>query len=268
MPEAPGAASPRSPWSAWADTTYTGFSRDGPAATDGHASVATGGLDYRFSQPLIVGVMVGYENQNFNTTFNGGYLRGSGPTAGPYASWQPLPSVILNVAVGRAILDYSMSDGTGAGSYSARRDYVSASLVGNWRRGPWRFTPRANIYYARENHDGYVDSTGAAVPGATVKLGRASVGPEIGYTIVAPGGTWAIEPFAFGALDCDTVSQPGIVGADGIVVTDSKCGGRAGGGVKAVTAGNFSGLLGASYNSIGRSDQSSWSLRASAQLRF
>ncbi len=269
IPDAPAAANPRSPWSAWTDTTYTGFDRDGPAATDGHTSVVTGGLDYRFSsQPLIVGVMAGYENQKFDTTFNGGYLRGSGPSVGPYASWQLLPPVVLNVAVGRAFLDYSMSDGTGVGNYNARRDYVSASLVGNWRDGPWRFTPRANIYYARENHDAYVNSAGAAVPGATVKLGRASVGPEIGYTVIAPGGAWAVEPFAFGALDCDTVNQPGIVAADGIVVTDSKCGGRAGGGLKAITAGNFTGQVGAPYNSIGRSDQSSWSLRAGAQLRF
>lgn len=265
---APAAASPRSPWSTWADTTYTGFNRDGPAATDGHASVVTGGIDYRFSQPVIAGIMVGYENQNFDTIFNGGYLRGSGPTVGPYASWQLLPAVALNVAVGRAFLDYSMSDGTGAGSYNARRDYVSASLVGNWRQGAWRVTPRANIYYARENHDAYIDSTGAAVPDATIRFGRASVGPEIGYTIVASDGTWAVEPFAFGALDCDTISQPGIVGAGGIIVTDSTCGGRAGGGIKAVTTDNFVGQFGASYNSIGRSDQSSWSLRASAQLRF
>jgi len=263
----PSVTSPLSPWSAWTETTYSGFTRSGPASTSGHAGVVTGGLDYRVSQPLIVGVMLGYEDQKFDTTFNGGYLRGSGPTVAPYASWQVFAPVTLNVSAGRGFLDYSMSDGSGVGNYDARRDFVSASLVGNWQSGPWRFTPRANYYYARENHDAYTDSNGAAVGASTIKVGQASAGPEVGYSIIAPGGAWVAEPFAFGALDCNTINQPGIIGINGIVVTDSKCGGRAGGGVKG-TAGTLSGLVGASYNSIGRSDQSAWSLQAVIQMRF
>lgn len=255
-------------WSAWAEATTTRFERSGAAATDGDARAVTAGLNYRAAERLIVGMMFGYESQRFDTTFNGGFLRGSGPSLGPFASVLVTPNIIFNVTAGAASLGYSASDGTASGGYDARRYSASASVVGNWRFGAWRFAPRASLSYARELRDGYIDSAGLAVPSSTIVASRFSAGPEVGYTFVARDQSFAMEPFAFAALDCDHSNQPGVIGAGGIVISDSACGGRAGGGFKTIHANGATGMVGASYNSIGRADQSSWSLQGRFDLRF
>jgi len=97
-------------------------------------------------------------------------------------------------------------------------------------------------------------------------VGRVSVGPEIGYSLVRFGGR--VEPFAFVALDCDFGSRPGIVAINGVVIADRSCGGRAGGGVKRAYGSSLSGSVSAAYNSIGRPDQNSWTLQGRVQVNF
>ena len=255
-------------WSTWAEGIYTRFDRSGPAATSGHSEIVTGGLDYRVAGPFIAGFAFGYETQRFNTKFNGGFFRGSGPTIGPYASWLMSPNVMVNVTAGLAALDHSVSDGSALGHYHATRYFASGSIIGTWRQGLWRFSPRVNAYYASDQRAGYVDTMGLAIPSGRVTAGRLSAGPEIGYSLLGPHGLSIVEPFMFAALECDFTNRGAIVATNGAVINDSACGGRAGGGIKGLYASSVSSLLRTSYNSIGRSDQNSWTLQGQLQWNF
>jgi outer membrane autotransporter protein len=262
---------PRAPWSAWADGVFTSFDRGGAAATDGHILNFMGGVDYRLTERFIAGGALGYEDQRFNTSFNSGHLGGRGPTLAAYAGYllSPQLSVMATVTAGVAFLNYDVRDSGASGSYDAQRLFVSASLSRNWYSGRWRVTPRADLFYASERRDGFNFSDGSSQAGATVNIGRLSAGPEVGYLILTSQRRSTVEPTAFFALDCDLTRQNSIVGANGIVVTDNACGGRAGAGLNVVRPLlGLSSSLGFSYNSLFRSDQDSWTFTGRIAKEF
>jgi hypothetical protein len=255
-------------WSVWFNGIYTSFERSGAASTDGQTWTVMGGADYKLNARMLIGAALGYEDQRFNTAFDAGYFRGRGPTLGAYVATLLSPNLIANVFAGAAFLDYSASNGTATGAYDARRWFISASLLGTWRSGPWRFSPRANVFYASERRDGFTDSIGTVLPGSTVNVGRVSIGPEVGYRHLM-FGRMMVEHFAFIALDCDLTSRKGITAANGIVVTDNTCGGRLGTGVNVLRGPNgMTGRFGISYNSLGRPDQSSWTIEGRTTMPF
>jgi hypothetical protein len=260
-------STPGPAWTVWMSGVYTGFARGGATATDGHIGNIMGGADYRLSDKLLIGGALGYEDQRFDTTFNGGYLRGKGATLGPYLAYSLSPNLIANVFAGLAFLDYGVASATTTGSYDATRLFVSASLIGTWQYDRWRFSPRASLFHASERRDSFTDSASAVFPGATVNIGRFSIGPEIGYRFAPAQGNGLLEPFGFAALDCDLGNRNSLVAANGIVVTDGACGGRIGSGLKVIQPG-FSVSIGASYNSLFRPDQDSWTLQGRVGRQF
>jgi hypothetical protein len=257
---------PRSRFSTWIAGSLGGFSRDDAASANGNLSYLAGGVDYRLFQRLLVGVLGTYERFNFGSGFNAGSFRGSGVTVGPYVGFTVAPHVTAHVAVGATFMGYDQSDNVSAGSFHATRAFINAGIEGTWRQGPWRITPRGTVFYAQEKQEGYTDSLRNLIPGQTVQLGRASIGPEVGYTVRFANGRW-IEPFLFAAADIDFANQRNLTVANGIVFTQEPWGGRAGGGFNLGIADNATGKIGASYEGLGR-NANVWRADARVSIRF
>ena len=261
--------SPYSPfasrWGLWAQARSGSYDRSGPTATDGTTNFVNGGVHYRLLPWLTAGVAIGHESQRFATRFNGGYFNGNGTTIAPYVSLRLSPNVKFNLSAGYTDQSFNTSDGVLTGTFGGSRSFGSASLVGTWYAGAWRLSPRATVFYATTRTDAFTDSGFGNVPASTNSFGRFSIGPEVGYGIDLANGS--IEPYVFALLEHD-FGDRGQFTANGFLYEPDTTGARVGGGVKLALIRNWTGAVGASYNSLGRSNESAWTLEGRLSLGF
>ena len=257
-----------SPWSIWAEAGYTPFAQYGQAATKGGLGLSMAAVEYQSPNSVLVGVAVAYENQRFNTSYNGGFFRASGAIVGPYAAVQLTPNILAHVWAGTGFLNYSASDGIGAGSFKAQRYFVLGTIAGMWQFDHWRFSPRAGVLYLSERQDGFTDTTGLLIPGATVTTAKILVGPEIGYLVALPASPVILEPYGYLALECNLVGRNSYSLANGAVVADQACNGRVGPGLKIYGEAGLSGGVSATYNSLGVANQNAWTIQGRVTKEF
>jgi hypothetical protein len=66
---------------------------------------------------------------------------------------------------------YSLTDalaGTRTGSFDTTRWLATASLTGNYFRGPWRWSPQGSLAYGSEKYDSFTNSLGQQVNGSDI----------------------------------------------------------------------------------------------------
>jgi outer membrane autotransporter protein len=118
--------------------------------------------------------------------------------AGPYVGIKLAPNLLFDarVAWGTSQNDIMLTDalaGTRTGSFDTTRWLATASLTGNYFRGPWRWSPQGSLAYGNEKYDSFTNSLGQQVSGSDVSIGRLTVGSEVGYGIMLKDGTF-VEP--------------------------------------------------------------------------
>jgi len=118
--------------------------------------------------------------------------------AGSYIGMKLSPHLLFDarVAWGTSQNDISLTDamaGTRTGSVDTTRWLATATLTGNYQRGPWRLSPQAGLAYGNEKYDDYTKSLGQVVSGSDISIGRFTVGGEIGYGVVLKDET-LVEP--------------------------------------------------------------------------
>jgi hypothetical protein len=267
-PILPGGLSPpsvASPWNGWVSGGLSGVDRSGAVASNGLGGRADVGVDYRISPTTLVGAFLGYEGEHLDAHFTGGKVDENAFVLGAYAGFRLPNNWVLALAGGGAVSRIDSSTPTDSGSTNGLRGFVSASLSDTWRFGRWRLTPSGQISYAAERQDAYVTDGGVAVPGQTIELGRASLGPSFGYTLPMVDPRWQVELFGDVALDYDFGST--IATAANVLYSPNGFGGELGSGVR-VAHNNISGQVSASYDSLGRSNQSAWSLNFGVSAHY
>jgi len=185
-------------WSGWVSyaRTHTENTRF-VSQYDSNLDSALAGFDTTPKENLIVGLAVGYENNDIDTTFSGGEQQIDGFTIAPYAGYLFHPNASLDLSAGYSSLDIDQFRRFGAsiidGDTDSDRWFISGNLNAFTRVNDFAFSGRVGVIYAEDDIDAIVETGGADAftsPSTTVEFGQIQVGGEVAYS-VAP-----LEPYA------------------------------------------------------------------------
>jgi hypothetical protein len=169
----------------WVQGGYTSVEgTDTGGEFDGDVMNFLVGADFKPNSKSVVGVAIGYEDLDIDTTFNNGTFTGSGFGITPYFGLTLSPSVSVQVLAGWSSIEYDATRNTGAitSSFDADRVFGSASLTGNVMLSKnLNLAPKATILYVSEDQDSTTDSSGVAVASQSLDLGRISFGGTLSY---------------------------------------------------------------------------------------
>ena len=254
-----------SPWDIWVEGRYSAFNDDAAnLGRDGHVGVLYVGGDYRVTENMIVGALVQFDWAKDDSGVLASKVDGNGWMIGPYLSAQIHDNIYfdLRAAWGRSSNDLDLAGVTGG--FDTSRWLVKGSLAGSWYHAAWRFTPSAELAYVEESADAFTNSAGTLVPGQDVHLGRLEFGPEFGYRFAHTADTF-IEPFAAikGVWDFD---NPNVAIIDGFVVGPGDFWARLEGGLNVMTAGGTYVRGSASWDGVGASDYSGYTLQGTVNV--
>lgn len=173
-----GAAS----WNLWAKARYDN-SDDERTNISGSTFSLQGGADYRLEEDIIVGVLVGYANSDFDTRTSGtdGRFAADSYTVGSYVGAKYWDRVRVDVLGALTFSNYENTVGTTQGEFDALRVTLGAQVLGRWEEGNFFIEPGVHVLYAHETQDAYTDSTGTDQDKEIVRSGSVSVGPKIGF---------------------------------------------------------------------------------------
>jgi hypothetical protein len=169
----------------WVQGGYTTVEGDDTGGEfDGDVMNFLVGADFKPNSNSVVGVAIGYEDLDIDTTFNNGTFEGSGFGITPYFGLSLSPSVSVQVLGGWTSVEYDTTRNSGAitSSFDADRIFGSASITGNVMLSKdLNLAPKATVLYVSEDQDASTDSSGVAVAATTLDLGRISFGGTLSY---------------------------------------------------------------------------------------
>lgn len=210
------------------DDDHVGANYDGPIYT------ALLGYDTKVGDNLLLGLAVGYERIDIDTTFNGGTVDSDAWTIAPYLSYDINDMLSVNAAAGYTWASYDLTHSTSAiGSTDGERWFASTNLVARQSMGQWRLTETLGYFYVTETQDAYIETgVGAlAVPESTSHLGQLRIGGKLGYEIATSFGY--MTPYVSGRAEFDLSKSADPVLATGATVGYDDSGATFGTGVKA-----------------------------------
>jgi outer membrane autotransporter protein len=262
---APLAYETASPWDIWMEGRYSPFD-DAAGDLDrvGHVGVLYVGGDYRATPDMIVGALVQFDWSKDDSTQLTSSIEGRGWLAGPYLSARVHDNIYLDLRAAWGLSSNDMTLGAATGGFDTSRWLVKGRLAGNWLYDAWRITPSAELAYGQENADAFTNSSGTFVPGQNVSLGRLQFGLEVGYRFAHMPGMF-LQPFAAirGVWDFD---NPNVSIIDGIVVGPGDFHGRLEGGLTLLTSGGIAVRGSASWDGVGASDYSGYTLQGTLNV--
>jgi len=187
------------PWlmGAWASYSYTDFENDFTAtAFDGHRHGGLAGLDISPWESVLLGVAVGYEDNDIDTDFNRGNQETDGFTIAPYLGALLTDTWSVNFSFGYSNLDtdqHRTDPVTGAritSSPDSDRWFGMLNLNGLTIYGNWIIGGQIGLLYAKDEQDAYIESNGIRVADFESELGQWNVGGDVAYSFNE------FEPFA------------------------------------------------------------------------
>ncbi|MCY6382447.1 autotransporter outer membrane beta-barrel domain-containing protein [Hoeflea prorocentri] len=182
----PGADPPRQRYDIWAEGT---FSRFNAAAGDGNFGVVHTGMDYLFTENILLGLGSQFDWTDMNAPDGTGSVTGWGFMVGPYGTARLAPNLIVDAraAWGRSYNEVSPL-ATYQDDFDAGRWLATGALVGEFSTGGLTILPEARLSWFREQSDAYVDSLGAVIPEVTVETGTFEFGPTISAAMPLDNG--------------------------------------------------------------------------------
>lgn len=202
------------PWGAWASYSHSEYEDDFVStAFDADRDNVTVGFDFSPWDNLVAGVSLGYENNDIDTTFNGGNMDSDMFTVAPYIGGLLNDTFSVDFSIGYSNIDidqFRTLAGTRViSSVDAERWYVAGNLNASKAYGNWYLSGRAGLLYANEEQDVFVESDGTVNPDRSFELGQLRVGGDVAYS-------WgSFEPFVSAVYEFD-YSRDDIVVAAGI----------------------------------------------------
>jgi hypothetical protein len=191
-------------YGAWVSYSYSDFDNDlSSTAFDGDRHSVLGGFDFAPWQSMVIGIAVGYEDSDIDTTFNLGELETDGYTIAPYFGYLFTDTWSVNFSFGYSNVDYDQfrtAPGTTTritSSTDADRWFGMFNLNGVTTYGNWILGGRVGTLWARNEVDAFVESDGTAVAEVRSKLGTWSIGGDAAYSF------GAFEPFVSATYEHD-----------------------------------------------------------------
>lgn len=259
--EAAGNTAPKmGVWVQMANTWVDGSDPGGEF--EGDAQNITAGIDYKVTDRAVVGVAVGYELVDIDTTFNSGTFEGDGISITPYFGVNLNKTWTMSALVSYGMIEYDTSSNNGGttGSFDATRLMGSAAVEGNIYRNQLRFSPKVSVMYLSEDQDSYTDSSGAAVGSSTIDLGRAAAGATVGYQFNV------VEPYARAMLEYDFAKEDPVNLGGGQFSSDDKFGVNAAIGANFGLGTNLKGNIEGNASTLGRENLDVYTI--SGRLRY
>jgi hypothetical protein len=186
----------KTPFGVWADGAWSklGFGENG-VAYRGDLWSGYFGADYKANSRLIVGLVGGYEGQDFDTSLMQGIVAGNGVTAAPYMVYRIGENISVDASGGYTMLDYTSSYrdpfyGQNTYATDADRRFAATDLNLDYTLlDAWHLGGRIGTLYAGNGVD--------APFSATTSNGQvAAVGDlRLGYTFDVLDG---LEPYVSG----------------------------------------------------------------------
>lgn len=192
------AATPTAKWNAWIDGKYTwndnspeSFNLDGPLWN------GLGGIDYKLTDKVTVGLLGSYESSDLDGT--GVETDSEGWGAGPYLGIVLTDNIVFSANVLGSLVDTKQ---TGPLHFDSERIQASAALNGYWYKDTWRFTPGVSVSWSKE----WMDEKSDAAPDQDVEVALLTPSVQVGNTLRLSEST-SVEPWAGAALDWTFVNE-------------------------------------------------------------
>jgi hypothetical protein len=173
-------------WNLWAAASYNRVgSSFQPLQTGGTVGVLTAGLDYRFSDNLLIGAALAGDRSrvSLNYVAGGGNLAGNGLTLAPYLAYMFNPSWLLDASVGYGRSDYDASGGGVTGSFRGTRTLGNIGL--NYRQGiagsRWQLSGRGALMSVSSDTGSFTASNGVFSDSTSSKLVQLRLGGQVAY---------------------------------------------------------------------------------------
>lgn len=169
----------------WVQGGYTSVDGDDRGGEfDGDVINFLVGADYKVKPKMVVGVALGYEDLDIDTSFNNGTFEGQGFGITPYFGMSLTPTWSIQALAGWTTVEYDTSRNNGAitSSFDADRLFGSAAIVGSFKlTNKLVGAPKLSILHLTEEQDGTTDSAGNVTTGENIDLGRISFGGTLSY---------------------------------------------------------------------------------------
>ncbi len=194
------------PYSFWGSVSRTDSEDDFVStAFDSTRYNFLAGADFSPREGLVMGLALGYEDQDVDTTFNAGNADMDGFTVVPYLSLMVGDKTSVNLSFGYSDIDISQFRSTGGvpggapitSKVDSERWFFSGNAAHYWQYGNWNLTGHAGVFWAKDQQDAFTESDATANLKNSFKLGQWRIGIEGAY----PMG--AFEPYASATLEND-----------------------------------------------------------------
>lgn len=177
----------------WSEGRVSRF--DDSTSDDGLFAIVHGGVDYRFSEDILLGISVSVDWTEQDNAANAGHVSGhvsgTGWMAGPYATVRLDEQVFVDV---RAAWGQSSNEispfGTYTDSFDTTRWLIAGSIGGVYVQAGWTFAPVVSLQYIEEHQGAYVDSLNVLIPNQTIAQGDVRFEPQLSYSLVLTDGTF------------------------------------------------------------------------------
>ncbi len=194
------------PYAVWGNFSHSDSSNDFPnTAFDSTRYNFLFGADFSPREGLVMGLMLGYENQDVDTFFNLGEMDMDGYTVAPYVALVVGDQSSIDLAFGYSSIDTSqfrLAGGVPAGArvssnVDSNRYFVSGNFNTFRDVGEWHLTGQLGVMWAKDEQDAFTESNGTVNGRTSFKLGQAKIGGEVARA-------WgAFEPYASATLEYD-----------------------------------------------------------------
>lgn len=224
------------------------------------------GLDYRFNDRLVLGIMGQTDWTDETDSTDGTSFDATGWLAGPYISARLHDNLIFDgrVAWGRSSNDVN-AIGYYTDSFDTTRWLGRAQMSGDFQIGTVALTPFAQIVYFEETQESYTDTPGNLIPEQTIEMGHLRFGPEIRGSF-ALGTDLTLTPYGSVSGIWQFARPDDNASLSGVSINSDDLRARADAGVVLATTGGWSITIQGFYEPGGSNGAKSWG--GSALLRI
>ncbi len=178
------------PYGVWGSYSYSDYENDlSSTAFDGSSHSFLGGIDFSFWGNTVVGVALGYDVGDIDTTFNRGQQDTDTYTIAPYFGALLSDNLSVDFALGYSKVDYDQFRLAPGGSTTqitsspnADRWFGALNLNGITFYDNWIIGGRVGASFATSNIDRYTESNGIIVDDSRTKLGSVSIASDVAYS--------------------------------------------------------------------------------------
>lgn len=202
------APAPVRKWNSWADGKMSWIDPgDVISPTDGELLNLSGGIDYKLSDRVVVGLLAAYENSDLDTSgFVTSSTKARGLGGGAYVGVTLTDNIVFSGMVTGTSLDTD-SDLFGAtADIDSSRIQASAGLTGYWYFGTTRLSPSVTLAWSKEWQSDFIDSLNFYSPDQTTESAVLSLGDQLGHTFSLDNGM-TVEPWVGAQFDWTFVNE-------------------------------------------------------------